>query len=513
MGVSLPRDWHLTRQEWLLSLLLLLCYGYFLPRYADWNQSSRVALILAIAEEGRLAIDSYAWSTGDYAEFRGHRYSDKAPTPALLGVPVYAAAKQVLAVPWVAEQLGRAANSAALLGTLRQPEAPGEKIRFALASIVVTWVVITVPAALLGICLYRMLAELGFTERTRLVVTLSYALATSAFPYAGNFYSHQLSATALFVSFYLLWRATSRGRAVCLAVGTLLAVALTSEYSTALVVGPLLLYALSRVRPLTRLSWIAAGMLPPLMIMSIYNVLIFESPLPVGYAYSALWLAEHGTGFFSLTVPHPGTLLELTFGTYRGLFFVSPILLIAVAGFYPFARSRQWRAELALCAWAVTSFLLFNSASVMPFGGFAVGPRYLVPMLPFLCLPLAFAIKRWGELPRFRTLFCLLIVWSASVIIGESIAGQSFPGYELNPFWEVSLPALVTGNIARNWGTLLGLSGWVSLAPLAVAVASIAIQFRLSLLHSQLGLAQPTPGTEPSSGVQLSTLGSGRVHG
>ena len=48
------------RERWTvvhLSLLLLLCYGYFFPRWADWNQNSRLDVVLAIVDEGTLSTD------------------------------------------------------------------------------------------------------------------------------------------------------------------------------------------------------------------------------------------------------------------------------------------------------------------------------------------------------------------------------------------------------------------------------------------------------------------------
>ncbi len=60
-----------------LFLLLLLCYGYFFPRWGDWNQNSRLDLTMAIVEDRTLSIDAYGKNTGDYALFEGHLYSDK----------------------------------------------------------------------------------------------------------------------------------------------------------------------------------------------------------------------------------------------------------------------------------------------------------------------------------------------------------------------------------------------------------------------------------------------------
>src|SRR5205823_8578008 len=88
-------------------------------------------------------------------------------------------------------------------------------------------------------------------------------------------------------------------------------------------------------------------------------------------------------GFVSLTYPHVNALVGLTFGIYRGLFFLSPYLLMAIIGFGVLWR-RRWRAEVMVLVLAPLVYLLFNSSSAMWDGGFGVGPRYLIASLPFL---------------------------------------------------------------------------------------------------------------------------------
>lgn len=48
-----------SRIRWLVFLLLLVSYAYFLPRWADWSQTSRLDLTLAIVDQGTLKIDDY----------------------------------------------------------------------------------------------------------------------------------------------------------------------------------------------------------------------------------------------------------------------------------------------------------------------------------------------------------------------------------------------------------------------------------------------------------------------
>jgi len=220
--------------------------------------------------------------------------------------------------------------------------------------------------------------------------------------------------------------------------------------------------------------FLGLGMVPPLACMAIYNLLIFGTLLPVGYAHSALWQNEHQTGFFSLSYPTLGAFWGITFGTYRGLFFMSPVLLLGLAGLVLLARRREYRAEALLCAWCVLSFVVFNSSSLMWSGGFGVGPRYLVPMLPFLAVGVAVAVERWRGSPAFRVLFGLLLAWSFAATWALTIGGQAFPTDDPSPLGNLALPALGRGDIARNLGTLAGLHGWWSLLPLAILVVMLA---------------------------------------
>ncbi|NTV97458.1 MAG: hypothetical protein HGA75_18945, partial [Thiobacillus sp.] len=73
-----------------LFTLLLLCYAYTLPRWADPNQNSRLDMIVAVVNDGTLMIDKYVANTVDYAKVGDHYYSDKPPGSAFLGIPVYA---------------------------------------------------------------------------------------------------------------------------------------------------------------------------------------------------------------------------------------------------------------------------------------------------------------------------------------------------------------------------------------------------------------------------------------
>jgi hypothetical protein len=365
-------------------------------------------------------------------------------------------------------------------------------------------VVVSIPAAILGVVLYRLLSRVTGSDSTALVITMGYALATSAFPYAGALYSHQLVAALVFGTFALLWKQREPGLPRLLVAGLLMGLALISEYPVALIVGGLGLYALANTRKLISAIHIGLGAIPPLVVMAVHNLLIFGTPLPVGYSYSTLWQSEHQSGFYSLSVPTFEAFWGITFGVYRGLFFISPFLLVGFFGLLVMARRRDLRPETVLVAWSVLSFLAFNSTSVMWSGGFGVGPRYLVPMLPFLALATGVAAAHWRRHRALHILVAALLAWSFVVTWSLTIGGQAFPDFTPNPLVNLAIPALAEGNIARNLGTLLGLRGWWSLLLLAVLVVLLApTSVRMpAMLGARFGRSGPAGADEAPASAE-----------
>ena len=465
----------LNRDKALIFLILSLCYAYFPPRWADWNQNSRFDLVRAIVERNTLAIDDYADNTGDYATVNGHIYSDKAPGLSFAAVPIYSLVNAVARFAPVESLIQRVASSPGFAETLRE-DGTGlrvDKVHAALGLTVVTFWLVVAPSALLGVMLYSFLGRLGLLRSTRLMTILIYGLATIAFPYSGAFYGHQFVAVLLFGAFYLafLIRQNRLGPRAMPAIGFLLGYAAISEYPAVLIAMAVAVYA-ALAAPVRRwiLGAVLAGLLP-FVLLGAYNAAIFGTPFKLGYEHSTLWSGVHSVGFMSLTFPTLDALWGITFDPYRGLFFVAPVLLTVWPGLVVFWRARGWRREWFVCAWVILSFMVFNAASVMWQGGYSIGPRYLVPMLPFAAVALAFGLaaawrRRWSKM-----LIVLAASWSFGVVWIETIGGQAFPDYTLNPLLDFSLPRLAAGDIARNLGMALGLRGWASLLPLVVLVA------------------------------------------
>lgn len=465
-----------------LALILLISYAYFFPRWADPNQNSRLDMVVAVVEDGTFAIDPYVANTVDYARVGEHYYSDKPPGTAFLGIPVYAALKFVLDTPIVNRLVERLAASEAFRATLREGGSGvyAAKVRFALAQVVLTLCISTLAAVILGVLLYRALLSMKIKRGPSLGAVLGVGLLSPVFAYSNAFYGHVLSAALLFGAFSLIRGAHPERLWHLIGVGLLLGYAVITEYPVILIAGVLAVYLgwrLVQRRVGTRLIWAA---LPALLIgggLMAYNQAVFGGPFRLGYGYSELWESQHQTGFMSLTMPHPDALWGITFSPFRGLFFLSPLLLLSLSGFVFWWRGGRYRAEWWVSLVSVGLMFLFNASSVMWWGGFAIGPRYVLPAYPFIALALGFGLAAGWRHRWFRGMATALGGWSLAATWGLTLAGQAFPSDVIrNPWLEYALPNWQAGNLARNAGTLLGLHGVAGLLPwvgLLVALGGI----------------------------------------
>lgn len=480
-----------TMTRWLIFIVLLTSYSYFFPRWADPNQNSRLDMVVAVVDDGTLQIDKYVANTVDYAKVGEHYYSDKAPGIAFLGIPIYWAISLVFDLPVVEPIMDRLSNSESFQSTLN-PEGTGiqaQKIRFALAQVVLTFLLSAIPSAILGIMIFNWLQKVTPNIPLRLLVVLIYGLLTPAFIYSNAYYGHQLSAVLLFGAFYLLSDLKTYSRPFhAFLIGVLLAYSVVTEYPTILIVGVISLFAAwnyYRARKVRNMLWLAisAGLIA--IAWMVYNNHVFGGPLNLGYSYSELWQEQHQTGFMSLSLPSLEALWGISFGIYRGLFFYSPIMLLSIPGFILWWRSKSLRLEFFVAVLCALSMFFFNSTSAMWWGGFAVGPRYLLPGLPFLALSLIYILDALKGQVWFRGLVLLLCIGSCMALWGVGLAGQSYPPDTIyNPMLDYAIPNWLNENIARNFGTILGLSGLASLLPWFI-ILGISSGIWLNLIKRQ----------------------------
>jgi hypothetical protein len=433
----------------------LLAYSYLLGHPdQDHNANSRWDMVRAIVEDHSLIIDRFHHNTSDKAFVNGHFYSDKAPGSALLGVLVYAP-----------------------IHALNQ--ATGGVISEFAALNITRWFVVSIPSALLASLVFLACRRLGCSALWAALLALAFALGTPALPYATLYYSHQLSASLALLVVLLItpptgsppgWQPTTR---TLVAAGLISALRIANEYQLSLVAVVCLVYLTYSLTPRSRVCWFALGLLPGVLGLALYNTAMFGSPWTFSYHLEATdaFQAEMSSGFASVTYPKPDALWYVSFSLARGLFSLSPFLILAFVGAW-FTLQQKPRNPLLIIAILVGfGFIGFNAAIAAPHGGWTCGPRYALPGTPFLAILCAVPLG-YGRSPWWKAIFAGLACVSIVKLVTVTVIDPHAPEVVANPLLDYWLPMGRLGYSSINPAFALGATGWLTAIPLLLILAA-----------------------------------------
>jgi hypothetical protein len=305
-------------------------------------------------------------------------------------------------------------------------------------------------------------------------------LCTLVLPFSTLYFSHVLAALLGFAAFALLWRA-ERLRLVAVA-GLLAGLAFATEYPLALGGAVLGVYAISRARAgrerMRRGLAYAGGAVLGALPLFVYNQWAFGSFTHLSYANAVKEqglsghdvLGSNAGGFFGISFPSPKAALDLLFSA-KGLLVLAPVLAMGVVGVVLLAR-RGRRAEAWTIAAVAAVYLIYDSGYWLPFGGGTPGPRFLMPLIPFLALPLALAWRRFPVTTLALAVPSALFMLTATLtfpLIGDDSVG----------FWKKLIDA---ANFEPTFVTSLGAGhGWWGIAPVLALALGAALLGGLGL--------------------------------
>lgn len=220
---------------------------------------------------------------------------------------------------------------------------------------------------------------------------LTLGFATLLWPYAKFGFNAPLATLCLVAGAFGGWRAAHGGGVGALfGAGAGVGGALLVRHELILGALPVvaLLWLAGRDASRTlfrRLCVFALPVVAAILVTFAYNAARFGNPLDTGY------LRDETATFGSIQEG----LVGLLFSPGRSLFLYSPVVLASVL-----LLPRLWRTHRAfvvLCAGEAAVLLLFYASLEYWDADRSYGPRYLVPALPFLVLPLAFWFDPGGD--------------------------------------------------------------------------------------------------------------------
>jgi MFS family permease len=402
-----------------LFLLTFIAYAWFFNG-GGWNQNAHLDLTRAIVERMTLHVDGYHTNTFDLSPGRGGRlYINKPPGASVLA-----------AIPDAPIHLIERASGVNMDSPFVQT----------LNAWLITALTCGVTGALIPCVLYGYLRRRFAAARAPAVaVALVMAFGTISFPYSTMLFAHVPSALFLLLAFVWL---DERPLLAGVAAG-IAGVTLYLCIPAAAVLGIALAF---RSRS-SAVRFIAGGA-PFALLLAGYQWWCFGSLLQTSvegsgaFTQPGLWLGVFGR-------PSAAALWGLTFSQYRGLFFVSPVLLFAFFGAAIMIRRREGLRELGMIAGIVALFLFVVASFNGWHGGSAFGPRYLLSIVPLLAIPMLFAIR------HARPLWVALAAISfAFQLIATSV--DPMPNMRLaRPLQTYLLPPLVTGMLPFQVARLL----------------------------------------------------------
>lgn len=430
----------------LAALAVLLLTGFVIH---DWSSqpASRYVLTVAAVDDHSLELDPYAPYLGiDQARFNGHIYTDKAPYQPLLAAPAYQAYRwaggDAFPAGFAARRFQKGTNYGLWWVTL--------------------WTA-TVPAAALAVVVRRLVARNHPVQA--MPVALATVLGTTILPFAGWLFGHVLAALCVAGAWYLLRRDGPAGstRSALLA-GCLLGIGIGVEYTVALIALVFLVHVLLE-RRWQRVVAVSAGTVVASIPLLAYNWLAFRNPLETSYqGHLKSFKGQGALGVYNLQLPRMTEVSKALIGS-RGLFVLTPIVLMAVVGAVLAIATRSPSRRDAWVALVVLTGMVLVSTGIDGLGGDSPGPRYLIPALPLLAIPLAEVWRRAPMVCAAAGVFGGAWMWIASITTPAVDTSHPAPlRFWINRLRDGDLATNVLTGHAHSWVVLLTtVAGFVAL--------------------------------------------------
>ena len=375
-----------------------------------------VFLTLALVEGRTLHIDAYREMTTELATVGGHWYLNTNPGMSFLAAPAWALLQPVLSA---------------------DADSRPTSARFFAAHFAGLATTTAIAGGLTCVLIAAVLLQATGEQAKALLGAFLYGFGSIAFFFSSRLQQNVVIAFFAMVIWVLLREHPGAPpRKVLAAIGFLLGLGLFVDLSI-VPLGVAVFVALARERRLFgSFLPLALGAVLPLAGLAIYQQAAFGHPLWPAQAYIPREGSVLAEGLLGLTFPSPARILPQLFSPSCGLFIFMPWTALAFLPLRSRAPLRPFVSrERTLAGASCLLYLLW--VGILPSSQFCLfGPRYLLPLVPFLACAAVLRLEAWPRLGAVTMAAALLVnLAGAQIGVPTHNVAQTVAVYLLRGPW------------------------------------------------------------------------------
>ncbi len=326
----------------------------------------------------------------------GKRYSIFGPGQAIAAIPFYLAANELERTGWYADLPSFVPVSFNInkgLSAFVNKRTPNDLRPHSIRAI--TALLNPVISSICVLIFFLLMYEVTGSDISALITSIVFAFGTLLLPYSGTFFSECLATLFLTSSLYVLIREKGNDIPyITLAFSGLLMGFAAFTHLTAILFAPFFCwfgaYAHLRCRKhsirtyMKRMGAYSIGVMFVLIVLAYHNYIRFGDVFETGRTMNPNII------YGSFVAPWRG-LWGLLMSSGKGLLIYCPAVIAGIVLWKPFHKRHRMLSLMIISA-ALFRILFIASRSDWH-GGFSLGPRYMVMLVPFLIIPVGLGFK------------------------------------------------------------------------------------------------------------------------
>ncbi len=303
-----------------------------------------------------------------------------------------------------------------------------------------------VVTALTAVLVFNLAIEMGLTRKKSIMAALIFGLATPAAVYTRFDYSQPLASFLMLASVVWLLRARNGKKTGLVLAGFLVGLSGMTRLEMLIIPGGFFCLAAFLIpfrfesnqnkkilKGFYNLAWLVLPMLFGVVNILIWNELRFGSWSSSGY-----W--GRNNSFVLDPIRNLPALLANLVSPGRGIFLFFPLSVLAVLGLILLVR-KDWWVGLLMNGIVIGSWLMYSTWYQWG-AGISWGPRFFIPLIPYLCVLSWFG---WEGLMRFSRRVRIWL-WSILVALGAIATLQGLIFNPLDFYTQVNLTDRMIGD-------------------------------------------------------------------